>query len=274
LLAQSYTEWECILVDDGSTDNPISHAQSLGDPRIRTFRLNVNQGCGAVRSFALRQASGKYLCMLDADDWMYPQRIEKQVDVLEHNPHLVLASAGMAVIDDRIDISGVRRCPQDGREMFPPMRRLCMPPVSFPSSMLRTDAARSYGFDSRFIRAEDVDLLLRLLATYPYARIHEPLYAYREDRSFTLQKILKTNHYCLLMFLKHYKSSPFQVALNCAAVVAKSLAYCGSSAVGCSEWLVRRRSRHPQPDEIENFHKARKIVKAKLKQCCDVSHEK
>lgn len=267
LAAQTCGDWECIFVDDGSTDDSAALARSLSDPRIRIFRFEVNRGRGAARKFALSQATGKYLCMLDADDWMYPQRIQDEVDALDREPNLALVSAGTVIIDKNNEISGVRRTSKESRTTFPPMTQLSMPPIFFPASMLRMEAAKRSNFDSRFLRSEDVDFLLPILMACPYGLLPQPLYAYSEYSSVNLPAILTSHHYSGLMFLKHWKSSSLASAGNCLTVGLKSAIYRVSYGLGASEWLVRRRSRAPLPDEIESYNKAREIVEGKLSEC-------
>jgi len=267
LVAQTYGDWECIFVDDGSTDDSIAIARSLSDPRIRIFHFEANRGRGAARQFALNQANGKYLCMLDADDWMYPQRIQKQVDVLEREPNLALVSAGMVVIDKNNEISGVRRTPKANRTTFPPMSRLSMPPIPFAPSMLRMEAAKLSKFDPRFSRCEDIDFLLRVLMAHPYSFLPQPLYAYSEYGPIDLTAALTGHRNSARMFLKHWKSSSLGSAANCLTAGIKSVIYCVSSGLGTSEWLVRRRSRAPLPDEIESYNRARETIRAQLSQC-------
>jgi glycosyltransferase involved in cell wall biosynthesis len=264
LVAQTCGDWECIFVDDGSTDDSVAIARSLSEPRVRIFRFEANRGRGAARQFALNQATGKYLCMLDADDWMYPQRIQDQVEILDREPKLALVSAGMVVIDKYNQIWGVRRMPKETKTIFPPMSRLSMPPVPFPTCMLRMEAAKLSTFDPRFLRCEDADFLLRILMAHPYSFLRKPLYAYTEYGPVNLDAILKGYRYSALMFLKHWKSSSLRSAANCFTTGIKSAIYCVSSGLGASEWLVRRRSRAPLPDEIENYNKARETIAAQL----------
>jgi glycosyltransferase involved in cell wall biosynthesis len=267
LVAQTCDDWECIFVDDGSTDDSVALARSLLDPRIRIFRFGANRGRGAARQFALSQATGKYLCMLDADDWMYPERIQRQVDVLEREPDLALISAGMVVVDKYNELRGVRRMLKESRATLPPMSRLSMPPVPFAASMLRMEAARLSRFDPRFLTSEDVDFLLPILMAHPYCLLPQPLYAYSESGPVNLAATLTSYRYSAQMFLKHWKSYYLGSAASCFAVGIKSAIYCVSCGLGTSEWLVRRRSRAPLPNEIESYSKARETIEVKLSQC-------
>ncbi len=97
LLAQTYENWECVLVDDGSTDAPVAILERIDDPRIRYIRLPYNQGRGVARQIALDNVRGDLITMLDADDWIYPNKLEMQYLQMVANPHLALISTGMAI---------------------------------------------------------------------------------------------------------------------------------------------------------------------------------
>ena len=261
LLAQTSMDWECIFVDDGSTDRSFDIALGLGDPRIRTFRLDTNRGRGAARQFALEQAEGEFLCMLDADDWMYPWRLQTELDFLEAEPKAAVVSAGMAISDGVLDLAGVRgHVNGDKPQVFPPRMRLGMPPFGFPQSMIRMRIAKSCKFDPRFQAAEDVDFLMQILLHHGYGILNRIVYAYTEYSTVTLQKLMLGNRFAGQMFRKQRVEFPLQSRLCNLEVFAKSLVYRGAFAINRSEWLIRRRSRPPTLTEEAEFYRARATV--------------
>lgn len=86
VLAQTYTDWELLIVDDCSTDNTISVVQPyLRDTRIHYFTLEHNSGAAIARNKALREAKGQYIAFLDSDDLWLPEKLQKQIDFMETN---------------------------------------------------------------------------------------------------------------------------------------------------------------------------------------------
>ena len=86
VLAQTYENWEIILVDDCSTDNTDDVvAPFLSDPRIKYIKNEKNSGAAVSRNRALREATGKWIAFLDSDDLWAPDKLEKQIAFMEEN---------------------------------------------------------------------------------------------------------------------------------------------------------------------------------------------
>lgn len=86
VLAQSYSNWELIIVDDCSTDNTDEIVNCfLPDLRIRYLKNDTNSGAAFSRNKALREAEGKWIAFLDSDDLWYPEKLEKQLSFMETN---------------------------------------------------------------------------------------------------------------------------------------------------------------------------------------------
>lgn len=85
VLAQTYTDWELLIVDDCSTDNTKEVVQSYPDKRIHYFCNDKNSGAAVTRNRALREAKGKYIAFLDSDDLWLPEKLEKQIAFMEKN---------------------------------------------------------------------------------------------------------------------------------------------------------------------------------------------
>ena len=86
VLAQTYTNWELIIVDDCSTDNTDEVVRPfLVDQRIRYLKNENNNGAAISRNRALREANGKWIAFLDSDDLWMPKKLEKQITFMEKN---------------------------------------------------------------------------------------------------------------------------------------------------------------------------------------------
>ncbi len=86
VLAQSYQNWELIIVDDCSTDNTDEVVSFFADePRIRYLKNETNSGAAVSRNRALREARGRWIAFLDSDDIWYPEKLEKQIEFMKEN---------------------------------------------------------------------------------------------------------------------------------------------------------------------------------------------
>ena len=88
IIAQTYKDWELIIVDDCSpaleTEKVLKDVKAM-DERIRVLRSIVNGGAGAARNIAIKEAKGRYLAFCDSDDWWYPIKLEEQIKFMEDN---------------------------------------------------------------------------------------------------------------------------------------------------------------------------------------------
>lgn len=89
VLSQTYTNWECLIIDDGSTDNSASIVSQYcqQDSRLKQI-LQPNQGVSAARNNGFKEVKGELIQFLDGDDWLLTDKIEKQVSFLNANPHI------------------------------------------------------------------------------------------------------------------------------------------------------------------------------------------
>ena len=85
VLAQTYTNWELIIVDDCSTDNTSEVVASFDDPRIHYLQNEQNEGAAITRNRALREAQGRYIAFLDSDDVWMPDKLEQQIAFMQQN---------------------------------------------------------------------------------------------------------------------------------------------------------------------------------------------
>jgi glycosyltransferase involved in cell wall biosynthesis len=195
VLAQTWTSFELVVVDNASTDRTPAILEHYADPRIRVYRNAENIGAAGNFNRAVGLAEGRYLKILCADDVLYPECLERQVTVLEQDVDERIALVGGG--RDIIDAAG-RRWLSRGTAS-PPGRTAGAAAIAAtvrsgtnvfgePAAvMMRTAAARAAGaFDPAFSFCLDLDLWCRLLATGDLYMIPETLCGFRiSDQSWS-----------------------------------------------------------------------------------------
>lgn len=178
VLAQTFTDWEAIVVDDGSTDNTREAAQRFTDPRIR-YIYQENQGLSAARNTGIEHALGQFLAFLDADDEWEPTFLAQCLSVLQQDKSLGFVYARTFFIDPQ-----GHKLPQLGGQAVAGERfreRILMGGF-FPvhAAIVRRSALENVGrFDTALTSVEDWDMWLRVSAQYPVQSIDKPLARYR-----------------------------------------------------------------------------------------------
>ena len=181
LLNQTFTDWECIIVNDGSTDGTAEYLATLTDPRFRTVTFEKNKGRAYARETALNLASGKFLAMLDADDIYHPEKLERQVKLLKENPEIALVGCAICSFGTNSELTYKRRVTAG---IFSYHGNI----PSHASSMLRMARAQSFHYNLLLNYAEDTDFLNQYLEGQKYMITEEVLYYYSEIDSVTKRK--------------------------------------------------------------------------------------
>jgi len=258
LMAQDFGDWECLIVDDGSTDGTWELLQRLEDPRIQIQRLPVNRGRGWARATALEMATGRYVGMVDADDWVYPDKLSRQVSLLEAQPNVAMVSTAMAITD--ADGSMVGRQGPLLDELRPPLPRLGHADLPHASSLLRAEAVREAGYDRTLRFCEDQDLLIKVRRRYPAYLLGAPSYVYAQPGTMSFGKMAASYGAQLQIFAKYRREAPLRVLRLGAEAVAKREVYRACYAAGLGQRLVAKRWTPPTPDESIAFEQARARV--------------
>ena len=116
LLNQTFKNFEILIINDASTDNSVNVVNSINDDRIRLIHNETNKGICLTRQKGIKEAKGKYIAILDADDLAMPNRLEKQFLFLENNPEIVLCGTNANFIDEnnnKIDHIHALNCDPD-----------------------------------------------------------------------------------------------------------------------------------------------------------------
>jgi glycosyltransferase involved in cell wall biosynthesis len=178
--AQDFTDFECVIVDDGSDDGtaPMLAAFADADRRIRVFR-QPPQGIVAALNAAIAAAQALYLARLDADDRARPDRLRRQLAFLEDHKEIGLLGSSAEKIDATGTIIGRITPPTHGARLAHILRRTN--PFIHSSVMMRAALVRSVGgYRAAFRAAEDYDLWLRMADAGGIANLDDALVQYRQ----------------------------------------------------------------------------------------------
>ena len=164
ILDQTLEDLEIILIDDGSSDGAVGCLETLADPRLRCY-ANPQRGIVSALNFAAYRARGHYLARMDADDIALPERLERQLEMLEREPGLGIVGAEVEIFaEDGVGegyrlyqewVNGLRTPGDIAREMF------VESPIPHPTAMLSSRLFRALGGYREVPWAEDYDLWLR-----------------------------------------------------------------------------------------------------------------
>lgn len=184
VLAQTYTNFELIVTDDGSTDNTVAEIRKFNDPRIRLIVDGENHGISYRLNQQIDMAKGDIFVRMDGDDLMFPTRVEEQVNYLQEHPNIDVVGAGAIVIDDDNNIIGQR---QNKKIIKRPEDVINSTPFIHPTVCGRIDFFKKYHYEERLCGVEDNDLWLRGFVESKYAIISLPLIFYRDPLKFKLK---------------------------------------------------------------------------------------
>lgn len=187
ILAQTFTNYEILLIDDGSKDGTVEKMRSYADPRIRTIINEKNLGIPKTRNKGIEQARGEYIAMLDSDDRAYPTRLEKQVDFLEaHQDYAQVGSWCRMMNEQGQPLKKIKRQPILPDDVDVQLLFRCS--LSNRSIMARTKILREYGYRNDYPRCQDYDLHMRLAKKYKLGNLPECLvYGRIHDHQITSQ---------------------------------------------------------------------------------------
>lgn len=185
ILNQTYSNWEIIMCDDGSSDDTFKVAQEYQrkyPEKIKVIRNEKNSGLNKTLNHCLKYADGDYIARMDGDDISLSTRFEKEAKFLEENPDYSIVSCPMIYFDENGDWGKGTSVEYPDKFTFVAGTPFCHAPC-----MVRAEAykaAKGYSEDERTLRAEDYDLWFRLYSMgYKGYNLQEPLYKMRDDEN-------------------------------------------------------------------------------------------
>jgi len=188
ILHQTYSDYELIVVDDGSTDGSLEIARrvvGIEDEEKRVI-MQPNSGVAKARNNGVALSKGKYICFLDSDDWWEPTFLEEMNRLIEDYPDAGMYGTGFYLIKNgkkRVAPIGVDKDFERGYINYCKVyaKTLCMP-ITSSSVAIRRDVFLSSGqFKSGITLGEDFDLWIRIALKHPVVLVNKPLANYYQD---------------------------------------------------------------------------------------------
>jgi glycosyltransferase involved in cell wall biosynthesis len=179
VLAQTWTDREIVVVDDGSSDGSGDIVRSFGE-RVRYVRQE-NGGVARARNRGIAESTGEYVALLDHDDLWHPTKLDKQVAVLDGRPEVGMVVTDVAHLDREGKPLGVIGAGYNPSETFARLFVRGFVPTPSAAMIRRSVLETVGGFDERFHSAglDDHELWTRIAARYEIANIAEPLTYHR-----------------------------------------------------------------------------------------------
>ena len=198
VLKQTYTVFEIIVIDDGSKDDTKQIFENIDDTRVR-YIYQENAGASAARNKGISLAEGEFIAFLDADDEWYPEKLEKQVNILKKNPNIGLNFCCVEKTDSKGNFLHIKKFKHDKnhKEIMKGMLVESFSNIIYPSTVIARKVLfeGQEGFDTRIIIAEDRDLWLTLGINAEFSCLNEPLVKHKKvDSSLTSTTNIKKHH--------------------------------------------------------------------------------
>nr|WP_315137229.1 glycosyltransferase family 2 protein [uncultured Capnocytophaga sp.] len=236
VLQQTYTDWELLLLDDGSTDNSLSIAQSYAqkDSRIKVISDGKNKNLATRLNELPSLAQGLYLARMDADDIMLPARIERQLAVLKAHPEIDVLGTNAYIINDENAVTSTRY-PLTPKNTLTRVKSFIHPTIIAKKQWFLENP-----YDTKALRMEDAELWYRTHSKYHFVRLNEPLLFYREVGNNYYKKYFLAQQSKAYIFSKYPNESYWKHYFR--ANFLKGIVYRIAHIFGMEQWLVNRRN--------------------------------
>ncbi len=184
VLSQTFSDFEFIIINDGSTDGCSDYLGAVDDGRLRVLTNARNEGLTVSLNRGLEAARGRYVARMDADDLCRPDRLARQVEFLESHPQAGIVGSSRQLIDEQGHAVGIAHAAQS--DLAIRWKCLLGNPFAHPAVMLRKSVVDRHGLRYESYRAEDYELWTRLLQHTLGENLVEPLLCYRLRKGYSV----------------------------------------------------------------------------------------
>jgi glycosyltransferase involved in cell wall biosynthesis len=178
ILAQTFSDFELIIINDASTDATSTILESYRDPRIIRLDNSTHLKRAATKNRGLAIAKGQFVAIMDGDDISDRERFEKQILFMEEHPDIGVLSTAMRLVNQQLECITTWSLPQTHNELM--LRMLFSNPASHGTTMMRRDTLQKvHGYNEAYDRAEDTELWTRMCKETRFHSLPDILYQYR-----------------------------------------------------------------------------------------------
>lgn len=187
--SQTFSDWELIIIDDGSTDNTQQIVKPYISEKILYYKLK-HTGRSYARNYGLKVMKGDFIAFLDSDDIFLPTKLEKQVKWLKENPSTAMVYTSALMIDDNGDFYPTTYNASNSGNIYEKVGMYLPVIITLPSVMVRKEIQDVVGgFDLELDRFEDTDMWRRISRDYKIDALSEPLIKVRTHSSNRLASL-------------------------------------------------------------------------------------
>ena len=258
VFAQTFNDWELILIDDGSNDDSLITAQKIEDKRVKVIYDGLHLGLANRLNQISKLARGNFIARMDADDVMHPKRIAEQLKIAMQYDYDVIGTSAYT-IDEKSMIRGILK----------PLYYIENPKILLekayfvhPTIFATKAWFMAHKYDDKFVRAEDRELWCSAYKDSKYFNMSEPLYFYRQEGNFSLKKYLRSKMTNIKIIIKHGKKYANYLGRTRLIIIniLKMAVYILFTAINKHGKLVEARSMPIDAEEKERVTNVLNIV--------------
>jgi len=260
VLSQSFKDFELILLDDGSSDNSLSIAESFEDERIRVISDGKNLGLPARLNQLITLSQGEFIARMDADDLINKDKILAQIQLMELHPEIDLVSTGICSITNNNDVIGYRTPSMTiAKDLKTVDVIFGKSEITHATILVRKSWYLRNKYNEKARLMEDYQLWVdaAIKDDLKVAYIPSPLYFYREESSVTLKKAIKAYVNVLKIVMQRYfKYLSFSEKLKIVTLTFAKISFVSIANIAqCSDKLLalRNKSTDQKPELLKEL---------------------
>lgn len=207
VLAQTFTDFELLIINDGSTDRTVEIVESFADPRIQIVSYK-NAGLAASRNRGIDRATTDYIAFIDADDLWTPDKLNDQFLALQNHPEAAVAYSWTDYIDDSSQVIYQGGYPTVNGDAYAHLLLVCFLENGSNPLVRKSALLEVGGFDESLPAAEDWDLYIRLAARYSFVGVPSVQILYRVATNNMSSHVLRQEEASLRVIEKAFSAAP------------------------------------------------------------------